>query len=162
MRFSSRSTPAMTGTRFTRPVLSACRSVIGSVVPFRVGATVPCAPYWYPEPGREEASETVCAGTARKHAATSGALPHPTAAANPAPMLSASASVGSFDLQSWSSRSSEPPGRGASATPKSVLYSPLVLIALWNSPAAVGDAIWWQTLDPPADSPKMVTLCGSP
>jgi len=77
-------------------------------------------------------------------------------------MLSASASVGSFDLQSWSSRSSEPPGRGASATPKSVLYSPLVLIALWNSPAAVGEAIWWQTLDPPADSPKMVTLCGSP
>jgi hypothetical protein len=33
------------------------------------------------------------------------------------------------------------------------LYSPLVLIAWVNRPFAVGDAIWSQTLDPPADSP---------
>ena len=38
----------------------------------------------------------------------------------------------------------------------------LVLMAFSNSPLAVGEAIWSQTLDPPADSPKMVTLRGSP
>jgi len=85
--------------------------------------------------------ETVWAGTAFRHAATSAALPHPAAAAKSSPMRSASASVGSRDLQSWSSRSSDPPGLGASATPKSVLYCPLVLTALWNRPAAVGEAI---------------------
>src|ERR1700731_3283917 len=114
---------------------------MGSVEPLIVGATVPCPPYWYPEPGIEARSETLWAGNALRQAATSAALPHPAAAAKSSPMPSASSSVGSRDLQSWSSRSSEPPGRGASATPKIVLYCPLVLIPLWNKPAAVGEAI---------------------
>src|SRR6516164_42773 len=97
----------------------------------------------------------VPAGTDRRHAVTSAVPgPHPTAAAKPAPAASACACVGSADLQSWDSR-----GVGE---PSSELYSPLVLMARWKSPAAAGEAIWSQTLDPPADSPKMVTLCGSP
>jgi hypothetical protein len=43
-------------------------------------------------------------------------------------------------LQSWTS-SDVPIGPVVSGVWKIVLYSPLVLIALWKSPAAVGEAI---------------------
>ncbi len=39
---------------------------------------------------------------------------------------------------------------------------PLCEIAPWNSPAASGDAASIETEIPPADSPKIVTLFGSP
>jgi hypothetical protein len=39
---------------------------------------------------------------------------------------------------------------------------PLSAIALENRPNAVGEAMFVQTLAPPADSPKIVTLPGSP
>src|SRR5215472_18074938 len=87
-------------------------------------------------------------------AATSAAVPQPTALAKLAPAASGWLCVGSGDLQSCACS-----GVGA---PNSVLYSPLTLMPRSNSPAAVGDAIASQTLDPPADSPKMVTLCGLP
>jgi hypothetical protein len=35
-------------------------------------------------------------------------------------------------------------------------------MAFWNKPAASGDAIWEWVDKPPADSPKMVILAGSP
>ena len=39
---------------------------------------------------------------------------------------------------------------------------PLMMMALWKSPFAAGIHIKVPTLPPPPDSPKMVTLCGSP
>src|ERR1700691_2088134 len=42
------------------------------------------------------------------------------------------------------------------------LYEPLSAIAFSNSPLACGDATCDSTDRPPADSPKMVTLRGSP
>ncbi len=133
-----------------------------SVVPLIVGPTVPCPPYWYPSPGVSEASSTASVGSARRHAATFAVpAPHPTEVANAAPMPLACCSSGTDDLQSCGSRSYEPPGR-TPGTPNSVLYSPLSSIAPWNSPRAVGEAIWSHTLEAPPDSPKIVTRCGFP
>jgi hypothetical protein len=36
------------------------------------------------------------------------------------------------------------------------------MIARSNRPAAAGEASWEHTASPPADSPAMATLCGSP
>ena len=79
---------------------------------------------------------------------------HPAAAAKFLPAALASPFVGGDDLQSW--------GSSDVGYPRSVLYSPLTLIACSNNPAAVGEAIKSHWLDPPADSPKVVTLLGSP
>ena len=49
-RFSSRAVPAMTGTRLTAPVTSACRSDRGKVFAFSVGDTVPVPPSVKPPP----------------------------------------------------------------------------------------------------------------
>ena len=76
-------------------------------------------------------------GTLRRHAAVwSG---QPTAVANVWPAASAVAS-----------------GRWFSAN------VPLCTIARWKSPRAPDETIWASTDRPPADSPAMVTLCGSP
>jgi hypothetical protein len=42
------------------------------------------------------------------------------------------------------------------------LYDPLSAIAFSNNPFACGDATCDSVDKPPADSPKMVTLCGLP
>src|SRR4029077_1527402 len=97
---------------------------------------------------------TVLAGTPRRQAATSVALPQPTFAAKVAPDACACSRVGRIALQSC--------GCSPVGAPVMELYWPLWLIALSYRPLAVGDASWWQMLDPPADSPKMVTLFGSP
>ena len=47
----------------------------------------------------------------------------------------------------------------ASVIPK---WAPLSPMARAKSPFAVGDAIWPLTAYDPADSPAMVTACGSP
>src|ERR1043165_8424074 len=44
----------------------------------------------------------------------------------------------------------------------SVVQPPLSLIARWNRPSPLGDATCMQTSYEPADSPKIVTLSGSP
>ena len=76
-------------------------------------------------------------GTLRRHAAVwSG---QPTAVANVWPAASAVAS-----------------GRWFSAN------VPLCTIARWKSPRAPDETIWASTDRPPADSPAMVTLSGSP
>ncbi len=80
---------------------------------------------------------TVLAGTARKAAGSSEVTPQPLAAAAPA----ASAVLKSA---------------------KSLRPAPDSTIALWNRPRALGDSIRKFTAMPPADSPKMVTLPGSP
>ena len=41
-------------------------------------------------------------------------------------------------------------------------HGPLCMMALWNSPFAAGMAHTTLTFPAPPDSPKMVTLCGSP
>ena len=63
-------------------------------------------------------------------------------------------SVGNVALQSC--------GWSEVGAPKSELYSPLMLIAFSNNPAARGDAIWSQTLEAPAELPMIVVLLGSP
>ena len=40
--------------------------------------------------------------------------------------------------------------------------TPLCMMALWNRPLDSGEIRWSETLTPPALSPKMVTLLGSP
>ena len=44
----------------------------------------------------------------------------------------------------------------------SPIHAPLSLIARWNSPFATGDPARPPTMAAPADSPKIVTLFGSP
>ena len=126
---------------------------------------MPWPPYWKPSPGVSAACATSSVGTClqagRDVCAGSGAAARPPRRSC-GPRCRPEPAVGSADLQSCDSRSSDPFGRVGSRVPSSVLYSPLVLIALLNSPFAVGDAIWSQTLEPPADSPKIVTLFGLP
>lgn len=114
-----------------------------TVVPLIVGDVVP----WPPKP---DVFTSVATGTARRHAAMSGTPEQPIAEARPAPAASACASDGGLDL-----RSSVSSAVGARS---SVSYSPLVRMPCSNRPAAAGDAIWSQALDPPADSPNIVRL----
>ena len=44
----------------------------------------------------------------------------------------------------------------------SPIHAPLSAIALWNSPLATGEPASLPTIAAPADSPKIVTLFGSP
>src|SRR5215467_1723019 len=76
---------------------------------------------------------------ARRHTATSGALLHLTASAKFRPRASASRNIGCFLI---------PPA--------------LWMIARENSPLDFDDTKWKNTLDPPAEWPKIVTLAGSP
>ena len=50
----------------------------------------------------------------------------------------------------------------ASSPVRRLWAAPLCGMALWNSPRAAGRPRSVPTLMPPADSPKMVTLAGSP
>ena len=52
------------------------------------------------------------------------------------------------------------PAACSGSTPRSI--GPLWMIARWNSPAAAGMPSRTLTLAPPPDSPKIVTLPGSP
>src|SRR5579862_6543714 len=76
-------------------------------------------------------------GSARRQAALW--LAHPALVANASPAVSALAS------EAWLR-----------------LYEPLSTIAFANSPLACGEATCDRVDRPPADSPKMVTLRGSP
>ena len=52
--------------------------------------------------------------------------------------------------------------RGVICAMPSPIHPPLSAIALWKSPLATGEPLSMPTMAAPADSPKMVTLFGSP
>jgi hypothetical protein len=64
-----------------------------------------------------------------------------------------------FSPSASAEASDAPPRGGCGPAGKAAPLSP---IALWNRPLASGEAIRMLTENDPADSPKMVTLPGSP
>src|SRR5579885_1334469 len=136
--------PSMMGTWLYVPERSA--STTGSVrtLPSTMGRKVRPVPENRLARLPVELLINVLAETERMQETTAEVEPvQPSLAAKSAPVCSA--------VESGEVSKAETPSQG-----------PLSVIAFWKRPAASGEAIWSQTLEPPADSPKMVTLFALP
>ena len=132
-RISSAFHPASSGTRLWRPAAKMVQTSSGRKYPSRAGMKPGCV--------LDAAASRSAAGLARSAASESA----PSELANVTPRSSATAS-----------------GASGSVPLPAVKNAPLSPIARWNSPRASGDAMSALTENEPADSPKIVTLPGSP